>query len=159
MKEPPKGAVISLLLVILAALLAGGRYFYLDRENSRRRDAVDNLEVEDEASILKLVQKIPGDLGYSVLAAKGPDQALRLAGSHPLKIELLITDVVMPGMNGKELAHRLREICPGLKALFMSGYTATVIAHQGMLDEGANFIQKPFSIESIAVKAREALEA
>lgn len=71
--------------------------------------------------------------------------------------ELLITDVVMPEMNGKELSNRLLEVCPRLKTLFMSGYTANVIAHRGVLDEGVHFIQKPFSRESMATQIREAL--
>jgi len=70
----------------------------------------------------------------------------------------LITDVVMPMMNGRELEQRIRAIQPGIKSLFMSGYTANVIAHQGVLDEGVFFLQKPFSIHDLAAKVREALE-
>ena len=70
---------------------------------------------------------------------------------------LLITDVVMPEMNGRDLAERLQSRYPGMKCLFMSGYTADVIAHQGVLDEGVNFIQKPFSMKDLAAKVREAL--
>ncbi|MCP4406788.1 MAG: response regulator, partial [Gammaproteobacteria bacterium] len=74
------------------------------------------------------------------------------------EISLLITDVVMPEMNGRDLADQLRGICHGLKVLFMSGYTANTIAHRGVLDEGMNFIQKPFSKRDLAVKVREALD-
>jgi len=115
------------------------------------------LVVEDEASILKLAKRILEELGYTVLTAQSPSQALRLVKERPIEIELLITDVVMPEMNGKELSNRLQEACPRLKTLFMSGYTANVIAHRGILDEGVNFIQKPFSTESIAIKVWEAL--
>jgi DNA-binding NtrC family response regulator len=92
-----------------------------------------------------------------VLAANPPAQALRLAGEHAGAIDLLITDVVMPGMNGRELAERITAMKPGLRCLYMSGYTADVIAHRGVLDEGMRFIQKPFSIDEMARKVREAL--
>ena len=115
------------------------------------------LVVEDEVSILKLAKRILEELGYTILTAESPSQALRLVKERPIEIELLITDVVMPEMNGKELSNRLQEACPRLKTLFMSGYTANVIAHRGILDEGINFIQKPFSTESIAIKVWEAL--
>jgi DNA-binding NtrC family response regulator len=116
------------------------------------------LVVEDEASILKLAKRILEELGYTVLTAKIPSQALRLVEERPIEIELLITDVVMPEMNGKELSHQLGKLCPGIKTLFMSGYTANVIAHRGVLDKGVNFIQKPFSAESMAQKVRAALD-
>lgn len=115
------------------------------------------LVVEDEASILKLARRILEDLDYKVLTATSPNQALRLVEERPAEIDLLITDVVLPEMNGKELSHRLHELCPGLKTLFMSGYTTDVIAHRGVLDKGVNFIQKPFSQEDMAVKVRQAL--
>jgi PAS domain S-box-containing protein len=116
------------------------------------------LVVEDEPSILKLAKRILEDLGYSVLTVESPNQAIHLVEEHQSQINLLITDVVMPEMNGKELSERLHETCPGLKTLFMSGYTANVIAHRGVLDKGINFIQKPFSVESMGVKVREALD-
>jgi two-component system sensor histidine kinase EvgS len=116
------------------------------------------LVVEDEVSILNLTRKMLEELGYSVLTAGRPGDALQLAEEHAGKIDLLITDVVMPEMNGKELAERLRGLYPALKYLFMSGYTANVIAHHGILDEGIHFIQKPVSKKDLAAKVREALE-
>ena len=116
------------------------------------------LVVEDEVSILNLTRKMLEELGYSVLTAGRPGAALQLAEEHADKIDLLITDVVMPEMNGKELAERLRGLYPALKYLFMSGYTANVIAHHGILDEGIHFIQKPVSTKDLAAKVREALE-
>jgi two-component system, cell cycle sensor histidine kinase and response regulator CckA len=116
------------------------------------------LIVEDEPSILKLASRILGELGYTVLTAESPQQAMALVHERPVEIELLITDVVMPTMNGRELSNKLHELCPKLKTLFMSGYTANVIAHRGVLDQGVNFIQKPFSVETMAIKVREALD-
>jgi len=96
-------------------------------------------------------------LGYTVLSADTPDNALRLAREYAGGIHLLITDVVMPGMNGRELAEQLHTLYPDIKTLFMSGYTADVIAHRGVLNDGVNFIQKPFSLQDLEVKVRAAL--
>ena len=115
------------------------------------------LVVEDEPAILKMGKMMLEKLGYRVLAAGTPGEAIGLAEEHASEIHLLITDVVMPEMNGRDLAERLQSLYPGMKILFMSGYTADVIAHRGVLDEGVNFIQKPFSMKDLAVKVREAL--
>ena len=96
-------------------------------------------------------------LGYRVLAAGSPGEAIRLAGEHSSGIHLVLTDVVMPEMNGRDLAEQLQSLYPGKKVLFMSGYTADVIVHRGVLDEGVNFIQKPFSMKDLAVKVQEVL--
>jgi CheY-like chemotaxis protein len=117
------------------------------------------LLVEDEAAILRLTRKILENAGYKVLTADTPSRALVLAGEHAAEIVLLLTDVVMPEMNGKDLANQLKTIIPQLKCLFMSGYTASVIAGRGVLDEGTHFIQKPFSAEGLAVKVREAIHS
>ncbi len=116
------------------------------------------LIVEDETSILKLARRILGRLGYTVLEASTPGRAVDLAGEHKGEINLLITDVVMPEMNGRDLAGKLQALYPDLRVLFMSGYTANVIAHRGVLDEGVHFMQKPFSNRDLAMKVREALE-
>jgi CheY-like chemotaxis protein len=96
-------------------------------------------------------------LGYAVLAAPTPEAALRLAESHTGTIDLLVTDVIMPGMSGKELGERLLNAFPRVKLLYMSGYTADVIAHHGVLDDGVLFMQKPFSMKDFAIKLRQAL--
>ncbi|OGP70049.1 MAG: hypothetical protein A2Y80_01135 [Deltaproteobacteria bacterium RBG_13_58_19] len=116
------------------------------------------LMVEDEKAILDIGLAILKQLGYTVLTAGTPGEAIRLAGNYPGDIHLLISDVVMPEMNGRELAERLIAMKPGLKCLYMSGYTTNVIAHRGVLDEGVHFIQKPFSMKDLAIKAREVLE-
>ena len=116
------------------------------------------LLVEDEAAILKVGKAMLEKLGYTVVTAGTPAEALHQTDAHAAKIRLLITDVIMPGMNGRELAQKIHEINPGLKCLFTSGYTADVIAHHGVLDEGVQFIQKPFSLKDLASKVRQALE-
>jgi signal transduction histidine kinase len=124
----------------------------------RHRGTETVLIVEDEKAILKLGRKILEQLGYKVLTANTPAQAIHMVRESSGDIHLLITDVVMPEMNGRDLAERLTSIKPGLKCLFMSGYTASVIAHQGVLDKGVCFIQKPFSVKALAGKVREVLE-
>lgn len=116
------------------------------------------LLVEDDVSILQLGKRFLVNMGYRVITAGTPKEAIILAQSQDRDIHLLITDVVMPEMNGRELAERLRAIHPEMKTLFMSGYTANVIAHQGVLEKGVHFIQKPFSRHGLSVKVREALE-
>ncbi len=116
------------------------------------------LLVEDEPGILKMTLTMLERQGYTVLAASTPSEAIRLAREYPNEIHLLVTDVVMPEMNGRDLAQKLITLYPNLKRLFMSGYTANVIAHHGVLDEGVHFIQKPFSMKDIAEKIRTALE-
>ena len=113
--------------------------------------------VEDSETVLKICKTMLETLGYQVLAASSKDQALRLVSEYDGNIDLLLTDVVMPDMNGKELSERIIATRPGLKCLYMSGYTADVIARQGILDEGIQFIAKPFSLKDLAVKVREAL--
>ncbi len=116
------------------------------------------LLVEDNISILNLVQKILKELGYKVLAADTPKEAIRLAKEHKSEIHLIVTDVIMPEMNGLELANRLQTIYPSLKRMFMSGYTSDVIAQHGVLDAGVQFIQKPFSNRDLATIVRKVLD-
>jgi PAS domain S-box-containing protein len=115
------------------------------------------LLVEDEPSILQMTKMMLERRGYTVLATSTPGEAIRIAREHPAEIHMLITDVVMPEMNGRDLARNLLSLYPSMKRLFMSGYTADVIAHHGVLDKGVNFIQKPFSGKDLAAKVREAL--
>ncbi len=116
------------------------------------------LLVEDDPSILNMGKTMLERLGYTVLAAEDSSQVLNLAKEHKGQIHLLMTDVVMPKMSGKDLAQQIGTLNPEIKVLFMSGYTANVIAHQGILDEEVPFIQKPFSMKDLATKVREALE-
>jgi PAS domain S-box-containing protein len=115
------------------------------------------LLVEDEPAILKITKMILKKQGYTVFAVNNPGEALRLARDHADTIHLIITDVVMPEMNGRDLVNSLMPFNPNLKHLFMSGYTADVIAHQGVLEPGVHFIEKPFSSKELAYKVREVL--
>ncbi|MFO8048437.1 MAG: PAS domain S-box protein, partial [Desulfosudaceae bacterium] len=117
------------------------------------------LLVEDESSIREMGQLMLEDLGYRVLSAGTPGEAIRLAEKHPREIHLLLTDVVMPEMNGRDLASQLHSFYPGIKTIFMSGYTADVIAHRGVLEEGVNFLQKPFAMRELGLIVREILDA
>lgn len=116
------------------------------------------LVVEDEPALLDLSRLMLEKQGYLVLAAGTPGEAIRLAGEHAGEIRLMLTDVVMPEMNGRDLARKMLSLHPNLKCLFMSGYTADVIAHRGILDDKAHFIQKPFSFKNLAARVREVLE-
>jgi len=116
------------------------------------------LLVEDEEALLRLNSRMLERLGYQVIPASTPGEAIRLAQEHREGIHLLVTDVVMPEMNGRDLARQLLSLYPGMRRLFMSGYTADVIAHHGVLDEGVHFLQKPFSIAALAEKLREVLD-
>lgn len=115
--------------------------------------------VEDDISILKLGERILKNLKYTVLCASTPKEAITLIREYSGKIDLLITDIILPEVNGRELAEELQKQYNDLKVLFMSGYTANVIIHRGVLDEGINFIAKPFSKNELASKVKEVLES
>ncbi len=116
------------------------------------------LLVEDEPAILSLTRKVLERRGYVVLTARGGSEALQLARDHAGPIHLLVTDVVMPEMNGRTLSRHLLAVRPSIKRLFMSGYTAESATHQGVIDEGVSFLQKPFSVSDLAAKVRETLD-
>jgi PAS domain S-box-containing protein len=116
------------------------------------------LLVEDEPAILKVAAMMLKELGYTVLAASSPSESLRLAQAHPGEIDLLMTDVVMPEMSGLDLAKKLLADHPKLKHVFVSGYTANVIAHHGVLEPGVHFVQKPFTMKELAAKIRHVLD-
>jgi CheY-like chemotaxis protein len=115
------------------------------------------LLVEDENSVLNITRTMLERQGYSVMTATTPEDALQIAKSFPEKIHLLITDLVMPGMNGRDLAIQIQSTRQDLTCLFMSGYTSNVVIHQGVLDPGVHFIAKPFSLNELARKVREVL--
>jgi PAS domain S-box-containing protein len=115
--------------------------------------------VEDEESVLRLCETALRNLGYTVLAESQPERAIERVRTHEGAIHLLVTDVVMPGMNGRELARRLSEIRPGLRVLYISGYTADIIETREVLNEGVLFLHKPFRSDLLSAKVLEALDA
>jgi DNA-binding NtrC family response regulator len=117
------------------------------------------LLVEDNEQVRDLGFQALTVFGYRVFSAKDGPEALRILSSMNDTAHLLLTDVVMPGMNGRELYEKAIERRPDLRVLYMSGYTENVIAHHGVLKEGVQFIQKPFSVLGLAAKVREVLEA
>jgi two-component system, cell cycle sensor histidine kinase and response regulator CckA len=116
------------------------------------------LLVEDEFAVRSLVVRILSREGYTVVTAADGDEALRVCLDETQNFDLVLTDVVLPGMQGRELAERLLASHPHLKVLYMSGYTRNAIAHSGRLDEGINFLEKPFTAEALVRKVREVLD-
>jgi two-component system cell cycle sensor histidine kinase/response regulator CckA len=114
--------------------------------------------VEDQEAVRSFAKAALRQHGYQVIQASNGDQALSVANSHSGQINLLLTDVIMPGLNGRDLSDRLKAVRPNVKALFMSGYTADVIANRGVLNPGIAFLHKPFSQEELARKVREVLD-
>ena len=116
------------------------------------------LLVEDEPSILRMTTTLLQKLGYSVLPTSSPKKAIQLAEDHCDEISLLLTDVVMPEMSGGDLAAKLSDTYPHFRFLFMSGYTADVMIHDGKLSSGIHFIQKPFTLRDLSVAIRAVLD-
>ncbi len=154
--EPGKGSTIKIFLPRFAGEAIEPAT--VSRTETPKGHGETVLLVEDEASILNMGQDMLEALGYRVLTAGTPTEAISQVKTHTGEIDLLVTDMVMPEMNGWDLAKLLCEINPGLKCLFSSAYTVDVIAHQGVLDKGVHFLQKPFSRKDLATKVREVLE-
>lgn len=154
--EPGQGTTFKIYLPRYVAVNEKVQNEDVARSTTSSRETI--LLVEDEPVLLELVAKLLRLKGYSVLATNNAHDALKLAGENVGNIRLLLTDVVMPDMNGDNLAQKLLADDPSLKCLFMSGYTADVITHRGLLNKGVNFIQKPFAINNLLAKIREVLE-
>jgi CheY-like chemotaxis protein len=115
------------------------------------------LLVEDEESVRQLVRETLELKGYKVLEADNGEAALKIVSGYSGTIDMLITDVVMPGMSGRELSARLCKSCPQTKVLYLSGYTEDAIVHEGVIDPDTAFLQKPFTLQMLARKVREVL--
>jgi CheY-like chemotaxis protein len=115
------------------------------------------LVVEDEEKVRHVTVDALRELGYTAIQAGNASEALQQLTLHP-NVALLLTDIVMPEMNGKKLADRAVELKPGLKVIFTTGYTRNAVVHNGILDAGVAFLPKPFSIEQLAKKVRQALD-
>ncbi len=116
------------------------------------------LIVDDEPAIVRLVKRMAEKLGYRVLEALSPNAAIRMAREHLGAIDLMISDVIMPEMNGKDLMNYIRTIYPNIGVVFMSGYTSNVIAHHNILDDDMHFISKPFTIKELSHTISEAIK-
>ncbi len=116
------------------------------------------LVVEDEPMLMEVTREILKAAGYVVVTATRPEEALQIVASDDAGFEMLISDVVLPEMNGRELAKRIRDLLPDIRVLFMSGYTANAVSHFGILDKDVDFIQKPFSVVSLTTKVRSILD-
>lgn len=128
------------------------------KEEQPLRGTETVLLVEDETSILNMCRATMEHFGYNVISSSKPSEAIELAKAHVDEIQMLITDIVMPEMNGRELKEKIAELIPGIKSLFMSGYTSDVISHHGTLDDGVQFLQKPFTSNALLLKIREILD-
>lgn len=154
--EPGQGATFSIYLPRCIETTGNLQSEYTPNHIVHGDETI--LLVEDEPTILDMTTKLLERLGYKVLPIGTPEEAIQLVSERAVEVHLLLTDVIMPKMNGRDLAKRLFPIYPHLKCLFMSGYTSDVMALHGILDEDIQFIQKPFSSKDLASKVRSALE-
>jgi DNA-binding response OmpR family regulator len=131
-------------------------------QEANARDAMPGHETilfcEDHEPVRKLGEKILSDAGYRVLSAATGQEALDLAGLHGDAIALLLTDVILPDINGRSLSDRIHTERPGVRTLFISGYTSNVISHHGVLDEGVELLEKPFTRQQLLGRVREILD-
>jgi CheY-like chemotaxis protein len=124
-----------------------------------RRGSEVILVVEDEHAVRALIRDVLQSLGYMVLEAANGNEALDLVERHKEPISMMLTDVVMPGMSGRELADRLILLRPKTRVLYMSGYTDDAVFHHGVVPSGVPFLQKPFTSDALARKVREVLDS
>jgi nitrogen-specific signal transduction histidine kinase/ActR/RegA family two-component response regulator len=151
--EPGKGATFKIYVPRVegeAVMPSGG-----GKEETESPGTGTVLVVEDESAVRGVVARVLRGKGYAVIEASDGAEALRAAREFSGEIHLVLTDVVMPGMSGRELISQIKAVRPGIKALFVSGYTGNAIVHHGILDSGVAFLQKPFTDDSLARKVRE----
>lgn len=154
--EPGAGAEFTIFLPANDAPRSAAAEAAKERQTQRGTETV--LVVEDQEQVLRLASLMLTRNGYRVLTALSGREALETAGSFPGDIHLVISDVIMPDMNGREVFERLSEVRKGIKILYMSGYPADVIGKHGVLDGGINFLRKPFSVQELTVKVRQVLD-
>jgi CheY-like chemotaxis protein len=154
--EPGRGTTFRVYLPVIEE--EAGPLSRLVKRKAAKPGTETVLLVEDEEGVRQIGELALRTHGYTVLVASSGAGALRVAGEHRDGIALLVTDVVMPGMSGSQLAESLRARYPRLKVLFMSGYTADAMLRHGILDGAENFLHKPFTPVSLANKVREILD-
>jgi CheY-like chemotaxis protein len=155
--EPAHGTTFRIYLPQVDEILESSHPAYSPAPDAGGSETV--LLVEDEESVRQLVRETLEAKGYKVLEADNGEAALQLAHTHQGGIDMLITDVVMPGMSGRELALQLCSSSASLRVLYLSGYTEDSIVHQGVLDTGTAFLQKPFTLQTLSRKVREVLRS
>ena len=155
--EPNHGTTFKVYLPALASSSTSSEAKAAESPIPRGSETV--LLVEDEEVVRGLARQILEDSGYRVLVAQQGEEAVRLCNDYANEIHMLLTDVVMPGAGGKVVADRLSAMRPGIKVLFMPGYTDEAIVHHGVLDSNVEFIQKPFSPLGLSKKVREVLDS
>jgi len=154
--EPGKGATFKIYFPRVEAEVSGRKKMEAEKEGLCGTETV--LVVEDDETVRNMAVKVLERYGYHVIAAGGGEDAIRVLQEHQGPIHLMLTDVIMPAMSGKDLAKRLSELQPDLKVLFMSGYTDNAVVHHGILEKGIVFLQKPFTVFGLAKKVREVLD-
>jgi CheY-like chemotaxis protein len=155
--SPPEGgASFTIYLPRHVGPVTGSESLVAAVPSSKGNETI--LVVEDERSILTMIRMILERQGYTVIAANSPEEAMKLAAIQKTGIDLLITDVIMPEMNGKDLHEHIQLHHPKIRTIYMSGYTANVISPHGVITDGMNFIQKPFSKKDLTARIREVLD-
>jgi nitrogen-specific signal transduction histidine kinase/CheY-like chemotaxis protein len=153
--EPGKGATFKIYFPRVEGNVS--KLIEQTESEERIRGVETVLITEDESSVRNLVARILRERGYTVLEASNGQNALDIAREYTGEIHLAITDIIMPGMNGRDLGSRLETMRPDLKVLYVSGYTDNAIVHHGILDSGVAFLQKPFTVGDLTRKVREML--
>jgi two-component system cell cycle sensor histidine kinase/response regulator CckA len=153
--EKARGTTFKIFLPYVGESSAGAERYLPDAGRATGTETV--LVVEDDAALRILVRETLEQAGYKVLEGTTPHHALSLAASHPGNIHLVLTDVVMPGMSGRDLREKLKDVRPGSPVAFMSGYTDETIGQLGLLEPGVHFLRKPFTSDRLLGKVREAL--
>jgi len=153
--EPGKGSTFKVYLPRVDELVERDESKSVCLQDSRGSEVI--LLVEDEEAVRDLIRTILGGHGYEVIVARDPQHALSITERFPGEIHVLLTDVVMPGLSGRELAERITVRRPGIRVLYMSGYTQNVVTCGGLLEQGLAFLQKPFSPTTLVQRIREVL--